>query len=119
MPILGAEKINFNFQRKGYQFSVSINKNQGQLHWIKSGFEVTKEYNLKTCWKKTIEKDLYNLRDTLSVKSPKKVFGEKTLIVWNGRKIEKSLQPKEMDQLDKRFTHLFSLLKTGEGKCIK
>lgn len=119
MPIFGAEKINFDFQRKGYRFSFSVKENFGQLYWVKSGFEVKKEYSLKSCWKKTIEKNLHNLRDSLSVKSPKKVFGERTLFVWNGRKLEGSLRPKEMDNLDKRFTHLFNLLKTGEGKCIK
>lgn len=118
-PAFSSENINFLFQRKGYQFSLVTKGASTNIHWKKSGFEVNKNGKLKSCWKKTFNKEVLKIRNSLSASSRSKVLGESILLTWNGREVEKSLLPREMIQVDKKFTHLFNLLKTGEGKCPK
>jgi hypothetical protein len=118
-PVYSAENIDFRFQRKSYHFTLSTKGESTKIHWKKSGFEIVKEGKLKSCWKKTFNKEVFNIRNSLSVSNKRKVLGDKTLFSWNGREVIKSLLPKEMIRLDKKFTHLFNLLKTGEGKCPK
>ncbi|MFT6067698.1 MAG: hypothetical protein ACJAT2_001877 [Bacteriovoracaceae bacterium] len=113
------EKIELNFKLKAYHFSLALKEGEGNLYWKKSGFKVKRGYKLKGCWRNTVEREVIKIRNFISSKADSKLLGESADFTWNSRTVEKSLLPKEMDQLDKRFTHLFNVLKTGEGKCIK
>ncbi len=114
-----AGNIDLNFSMKGYQFSFVLIGEKANLFWKKSGFEVKRDLKLKACHKSIVESESKKIRDSISSKNRKKLLGQEAVFSWNSRSVKRSLLPKEMDQLDKRFTHFFNLIKLGEGKCIK
>lgn len=107
------------FKTKGYQYSAVLNQKSIQIDWNKSGFKKNQSSKIKKCWKKKIEKEFAHLRGQIFSKRRERQIGNDIEVSWNKETKSTKMLPRQIEKLDKKFTHFYNLAKLAEGKCIK